>query len=577
MLRNNSAEVFDFLPNTSPEEISSDDFLNAVRLGDSVTIYDFLDNASPDILPDTYNKALQLAVLYNHLSIISTLLDDRRVNPGADNNCALLLAATSGFLGIVKRLLQDQRVDPAAWDNLAYFQALKRGHHEIVVLLLNHYRNRIRSDLNQKYRVGDFNLKHLFIGLTFANAKDLVMKALEKGYADIAVMLVRHLLNDSSLEFNNDHLVEIFKKGMFYRNTKIVGMLLADTRFKIRIDYFISAMQQACSHEYTDVLGILLKAADFRFKKGDLDASRYSLIYAAKNGKKDIASYLLTFPEIDPSAFNLALSSAVSSLHAEVIKLILNDPRTQPDKKTFLKIFEFYVCRDNITIIKLLLDNVNFRIEEHEYITGVKSVFLRGRKEVLEMLLNDSRLPNFSCEDIFVGFPSYSQDGNSIKLFLQSPKLNCTVQDIDKFIIDWIGHFFTLRQKYTFELKIVADDWSNRTTICFTADGKYKLFDKQYGVLNGQLDPKTIDLENGGLDNPFFKLKILQEIAKEFYCYAFPDIMRVADNVTKLCCHRFFQQFSPLLFFGKTINIQKSFDPEQHTNPGIKREYFPKV
>jgi hypothetical protein len=71
-----------------------------------------------------------------HLAVVERLLQDKRVDPSANNNDAVRMAAASGHLAIVERLLQDKRVDPSADGNFAVRMSAWNGRLAVVDRLL---------------------------------------------------------------------------------------------------------------------------------------------------------------------------------------------------------------------------------------------------------------------------------------------------------------------------------------------------------------------------------------------------------------------------------------------------------
>jgi ankyrin repeat protein len=83
-----------------------------------------------------HNCAILLAAQNGHLAVVERLLQDVRVDPSAHNNDAVRWAARCGQLAVVERLLRDERVDPTAGDNYAVRQAARNGHLAVVDRLL---------------------------------------------------------------------------------------------------------------------------------------------------------------------------------------------------------------------------------------------------------------------------------------------------------------------------------------------------------------------------------------------------------------------------------------------------------
>ena len=82
------------------------------------------------------NLALHLACEHGHISIVSLLLQDWRIEPKAYDNYAIITASQQGHTDIVKLLLQDGRADPAAEENWSIKMASINGHTKVVEMLL---------------------------------------------------------------------------------------------------------------------------------------------------------------------------------------------------------------------------------------------------------------------------------------------------------------------------------------------------------------------------------------------------------------------------------------------------------
>ncbi len=82
------------------------------------------------------NYAVRLASHFGHLAVVDRLLQDERVDPSADDNYAVRMAAQNGHIAVVERLLEDERVDPSASDNYAVRWAAENGHIAVVDRLL---------------------------------------------------------------------------------------------------------------------------------------------------------------------------------------------------------------------------------------------------------------------------------------------------------------------------------------------------------------------------------------------------------------------------------------------------------
>ena len=85
---------------------------------------------------DDFNCAIRWASQTGRIEIVKLLLQDNRVNPADNSNSAIRWASRYGHIKIVKLLLQDNGVNPADNSNCAIRWASEKGHIEIVKLLI---------------------------------------------------------------------------------------------------------------------------------------------------------------------------------------------------------------------------------------------------------------------------------------------------------------------------------------------------------------------------------------------------------------------------------------------------------
>ena len=94
------------------------------------------------------NYAIKNASESGQTETVKLLLEDKRVNPSADNNEAIRLASRNGHTEVVRLLLNDPRVDPSDQNNKAIINASRNGHTEVVKLLLSDKRVDPSADMN---------------------------------------------------------------------------------------------------------------------------------------------------------------------------------------------------------------------------------------------------------------------------------------------------------------------------------------------------------------------------------------------------------------------------------------------
>ena len=129
---------------TCASDMRTSSFIRAAKQGDVHTVRRLLHHVNPC----TQNHAaIRLSAELGHTSVVQSLLEDGRTDPGAQNNVAVRTAAALGHTAIVQALLQDARVDPSAFRQLAIRSAIKYGRVDVVRLLLADVRVNTSNEL----------------------------------------------------------------------------------------------------------------------------------------------------------------------------------------------------------------------------------------------------------------------------------------------------------------------------------------------------------------------------------------------------------------------------------------------
>ena len=124
----------------------------------ALSIIKVLINDSSEDTKTTLNAVFKnLIEINSHLEVVKILIQDKRVDPGADDNYAIRHASKYGYLEIVKILIQDERVDPSADDNRAIKWASQYGHLEIVKILIQDERVDPSADNNYAIKYASRN------------------------------------------------------------------------------------------------------------------------------------------------------------------------------------------------------------------------------------------------------------------------------------------------------------------------------------------------------------------------------------------------------------------------------------
>ncbi|KAI8891619.1 ankyrin repeat-containing domain protein [Globomyces pollinis-pini] len=188
-----------------------------------------------------YNQAIIDASEFGYIEIVRILLNDKRGDPSAYDNCAIRFAAENGHIEIVKMLLDDERVDPSGDSNYAIRNSSKNGHTEIVRVLL------------ADERVDPTAFVDHSIGFASTN-----------GHAEITKMLLDDERADPSA-YDNYAIKFSSKNG----HVEIVRMLLEDERVDPSA-YDNYAIRCASKNGHTKVVEMLLNDGRLRMKSGTI-------------------------------------------------------------------------------------------------------------------------------------------------------------------------------------------------------------------------------------------------------------------------------------------------------------------
>lgn len=266
------------------------EFIRASQNGNITVVNRLLDDRRVDPSADD-NYAIAVASQAGHIAVVNRLLDDARVDPSADNNFAIRAASLNGHTPVVARLLADPRVDPSADNNFAIRFAAQNGHAPVV--------DRLLSEPRVEPRV---------------NRNNIIKVASQNGHAAV----VERLLSDERIDPSVDGNIAI-KIASQYGHAPVVELLLSDPRVDPSVDDN-TPIKVASQAGYIAVVTRLL--ADPRV---DPSAdNNYAIIFAAQNGHADVVKRLLADPRVDPSVDdNIAIKLASQHDHAPVVKRLL--------------------------------------------------------------------------------------------------------------------------------------------------------------------------------------------------------------------------------------------------------------
>ncbi|OJU80403.1 MAG: hypothetical protein BGO10_05760 [Chlamydia sp. 32-24] len=150
----------------------SNPFLQAVLGRQVETVKYLLSSKEYNFSPSCYSNALiREAVKNGCTEIVKILLEDSRVDPGANHQECLLLAVRDGATAIVELLLKNAHVSPSVDGNLPLKIAAKVGHKEIVVLLLRDRRVNPATQKNYPLRMSAFHNHYKIVKILLESSK----------------------------------------------------------------------------------------------------------------------------------------------------------------------------------------------------------------------------------------------------------------------------------------------------------------------------------------------------------------------------------------------------------------------
>ncbi|KAI9341138.1 ankyrin repeat-containing domain protein [Obelidium mucronatum] len=311
------------------------------------------------------NRALRWAVASQCYSVTKTLLSSIRhsliIDPSANNNEAIRTAALNGNAEITQLLLQDSRVDPTCQGNYPLVVAATHGHLRVLELLLQDKRvNPTTNDNN---------------ALVCAAMNDRI---------DCVRALIQSDKVDPSTN-NNSFFISTIEHGL----TESLQILLESGKLDPSWDSNVGILL-ACTLGREEIVNLLLKdpRVDPSSPASLCKHDNSCLYMASSNGHFGVVKRLLADSRVDPVADECrALRAAYLNGHMEVSKLIMMDRRVVAAGKDST-IARMAVIDGDLQVIQFM--GSQNRIDPTE-IALVKLAILRGRLDIVECLLADSR------------------------------------------------------------------------------------------------------------------------------------------------------------------------------------------
>jgi hypothetical protein len=201
---------------------------NAMTCGTDEYAKVFLDNTTIDL-----NNSVYYFFQEYNLDRLKLIMNHPRIDINKICTLGDMIVHGKESVKIVKFLLEDGRLDPGANDNSAIYRAVMNCHTEIVVLLLADKRvdpskanvwNAVRSDITDLI---DICLKD---GRFDPSVEDhsAFIEAISKGHTHLVTEFLKHPNVDPS---SNDNAG--LKRALQNKNGEIVQLLVQDPRFKM--------------------------------------------------------------------------------------------------------------------------------------------------------------------------------------------------------------------------------------------------------------------------------------------------------------------------------------------------------
>ncbi len=350
---NLSEEIYGSIFTFIPLKISANIFSSIPELSKSILVYypflikkpDFFYNFSiSDIKLLLRNQNIDRDILLMHVSkrglilTVKILINDKKVNPKANNNYAITRASEYGHLSVVKLLLKVPNINPTE----ALKKAFQNKHFKITKILFTHPKilNNVQT-LVLAAKSG--NIKAVKFLITKNINTDIKIKALigacEYGHTTIVSILCKLVIPNSKIT------IILLYKAIYYKYYNIVMLLLkitnlkADTKaifiaatkghiliMKILLEsnknnQYDNAIYEASKRNHPECLKLLLNECNIL----TISNIKRSLFYASTNGSNKIVSILL--PLVDLNSKQYSFMCGVENGHTSVVKTILKEPK----------------------------------------------------------------------------------------------------------------------------------------------------------------------------------------------------------------------------------------------------------
>lgn len=370
----------------------------------------YLHNDIADII--SRKTALHIAVKKGNLKIVSLLLN----NPNIDVNVKTL----------EKKYKDDEQNDDYLFESRttkmriiepSVMIALEKGYFEIAELLINHpdFDVNCISCYNYKYSF-DFSHRKNYTENQAYNSANECKTVLYAAINKENIKIVQLLLNNPKIDINMTSTIISNQKKLNDYMSDLFTMKTYDAKW--------TPLKIAIFKENHDILKLLLEQPNI-----EISCRLEAIECALKNGFVDIYNILLSRPEFnDKSIFAVALHKAINLRNVEMVKTLLNrsdvDINEVINGKTTL---EVAAKIGNVEIFNLLLKRPEFDImKDNCGNKAFKAAAFEGNLDIFKILLNK---PEIDINDNSGGKTAlknavFSGNLDLVKLLLNKNEIN---------------------------------------------------------------------------------------------------------------------------------------------------------
>jgi hypothetical protein len=154
----------------------------------------------------------------------------------------------------------------------------------------------------------------------------------------------------------------------------------------------------------------------------------YAIYWASQNGHAEVVRLLLTDPRVDPSVrgneeiCHDALAKASQNGHVEVVRLLLTDPRVDPSALNNYAI-RFASQNGHVEVVQLLLSDHRVDPSAHDNY-AIRWTCYNGHAEVVRLLLSDPRVDPSAQDNYAVSLASRNGHAEVVRLLLTDPRVS---------------------------------------------------------------------------------------------------------------------------------------------------------